>query len=518
MSIKVISGAWNACLHARGDESLDRVALMKAAVLAGCNLSKQDIRAYKPGQDRFTLADLTTYIHDHHQQQQKQQDQLVEAINTIKKGMSIEGGEVDGATLKKILQEHGERMTDAEIQQLFDTLDLTTSMHTIKFNEIVEQVAGTTALCLKSLTSTISSDTDPSPWFTKRLGGWYLLSQDKPLCAQYHFTLSEKSSIAIAVDNTAIDTTLVVIKDAGDDDSASVDIVGVSETVVDGTASLTLEDLAPGAYIILPLTTGVMLKPRAAQPKLRKLADTSKNEPELSKPVVEVLREVFARYNVSQSQSLSRAEYNLLLMCTDGELIDDDTWEYIAENFESKNGGITIKGFLDLYTQALRGTEGGDSGFYTTYIQPLGYDQQLNPDHVRSFTVSVATPRNAVLTEFSAVPHKAHLIDATWLQVIRENGHQEHLTSRLHCIIDRDHVRSSCAIVNEGTTTEMVKVDVTSSRGTVHILMGDEDGSGVATVEVDEGVAVVVCHVVATTSDDVASKKKLRIVTTLVHS
>ena len=64
----------------------------------------------------------------------------------------------------------------------------------------------------------------------------------------------------------------------------------------------------------------------------------------------------------------------------------------------------------------------------------------------------------------------------------------------------------------------MVKVDVTSSRGTVHTLMGDEDNSGVTTVEVDEGVAVVVCHVVAAASDDVTLKKKLRIVTTLVHS
>ena len=41
------------------------------------------------------------------------------------------------------------------------------------------------------------------------------------------------------------------------------------------------------------------------------------------------LREVFDRFDASGGGTLSRAEYDMLLMCTDGESSDDDAWQYM---------------------------------------------------------------------------------------------------------------------------------------------------------------------------------------------
>ena len=44
----------------------------------------------------------------------------------------------------------------------------------------------------------------------------------------------------------------------------------------------------------------------------------------------DALTEIFHRFDVSSSRSLSRDDYDLLVMWTDGEPCDDETWEYIS--------------------------------------------------------------------------------------------------------------------------------------------------------------------------------------------
>ncbi len=42
------------------------------------------------------------------------------------------------------------------------------------------------------------------------------------------------------------------------------------------------------------------------------------------------VKQIFERFDVTYSGALSRADYDLLLVCTDGEASDDDTWAYIS--------------------------------------------------------------------------------------------------------------------------------------------------------------------------------------------
>ena len=49
---------------------------------------------------------------------------------------------------------------------------------------------------------------------------------------------------------------------------AVIELVGISSTSVTAECALLCEALAPGSYVLLPLTTGCMLRPRASQPKM----------------------------------------------------------------------------------------------------------------------------------------------------------------------------------------------------------------------------------------------------------
>ncbi len=51
------------------------------------------------------------------------------------------------------------------------------------------------------------------------------------------------------------------------------------------------------------------------------------------------LKEVFQRFDVTGAGGLSRADYDLIVMCTDGEPSDDDTWAYISGSHQSYKHG-----------------------------------------------------------------------------------------------------------------------------------------------------------------------------------
>ena len=48
---------------------------------------------------------------------------------------------------------------------------------------------------------------------------------------------------------------------------------------------------------------------------------------------------------------MSRGEYDLLQLRTDGEVTDPETWEYIISNFEAEENLLLQEGLVQLFEQ-----------------------------------------------------------------------------------------------------------------------------------------------------------------------
>ena len=60
------------------------------------------------------------------------------------------------------------------------------------------------------------------------------------------------------------------------------------------------------------------------------LASLNNNANPSLEQATRALKETFSRLDATQCGSLGRDEYDLLMMLTDGEKCDDETWEYIT--------------------------------------------------------------------------------------------------------------------------------------------------------------------------------------------
>lgn len=145
--------------------------------------------------------------------------------------------------------------------------------------------------------------------------------------------------------------------------------------------------LSPGKYTVVPFTTGCKLRKRTAQPS-RSVALTrpAGDSHELTAECTKALKQVFQRLDADGRGSVSREEYSFLQVRTDGEPCDDETWEYVSENFNLEDGGLTEQGFLDMYGMFAASCEGDDTQFYPTF-KCLGYNQRLQLDEAVMFKV-----------------------------------------------------------------------------------------------------------------------------------
>lgn len=62
-----------------------------------------------------------------------------------------------------------------------------------------------------------------------------------------------------------------------------------------------------------------------------------------------------------------RNEYNMMLLYTNGEVCDDDMWEFTTSHFETQDNELTFEGFHELHLMKLEQQleDGGtDDDFY----------------------------------------------------------------------------------------------------------------------------------------------------------
>ena len=199
---------------------------------------------------------------------------------------------------------------------------------------------------------------------------------------EFRFSLDEPSEIYITLRldrsgyHRAMDVALLLLRQAEEDDRGSA-LVGASPSQWAKDPALRIH-LEAGDYTVVPFISGARLRPRASQPRLPpvKLCRPTANGWEPTQACVTALTQVFHRLDADGRGSISRDEYSYLQRKTDGEECDDATWEYVSDNFSMEDDGLTLEGFLEMYTQFAASCEGDDTKFYPTF-ECLGFNHKL---------------------------------------------------------------------------------------------------------------------------------------------
>ena len=70
------------------------------------------------------------------------------------------------------------------------------------------------------------------------------------------------------------------------------------------------------------------------------------------------LREIFDRLDENMDGFLGRSELNELLLSMEGTLLDEAVYQWVIRTFDSREGGVTADGFVDMYVWMLRASGG----------------------------------------------------------------------------------------------------------------------------------------------------------------
>ena len=147
--------------------------------------------------------------------------------------------------------------------------------------------------------------------------------------------------------------------------------------------------LEAGRYLALAHTSGARLRRRRGSTRHEALLVETKPRVRLTTDFRQLLEDVYARVDLDNSGSLSRAEFNLFNWRTSGEEVADEEWAVVEQNFPLVAGELTLDGFLTLHQMEAEDNAGDPRELRVT-VAAMGYSPELVQDESVTFTVSLA--------------------------------------------------------------------------------------------------------------------------------
>ena len=143
--------------------------------------------------------------------------------------------------------------------------------------------------------------------------------------------------------------------------------------------------LEPGQYIIVPRTTGCTLKrPDNAEIESIRLMDYHGNFHPL---LTSTITDIFNKFDLVISNSIDFKEFKIFLEIVGQHLADPAQFkdQYLSK-YNSHDGGITLKGFLDWWKSQL--VAHGEPAIWV-WLEKLGYDRDLYIFRSKLYTISI---------------------------------------------------------------------------------------------------------------------------------
>lgn len=424
------------------------------------------------------------------------------------KKMDINGdGLISFGELKKALTMYGEKMDESDVQEILEEAD-DNGDGRLDYEEFCEMLVSTADTCKElnqkkmkdentlrdrrpgSLSKKAISFNDvhgkpsKSPRSQgkvlkepKQLKEWNLIAKKgfvvveddgKFFCHCFLLKVLSTSKIWFTIqgtfqDDRHVDLSLFVLE------KVSKKVVAFTQGII-GENSCVQAELAQGEYNLLAFTTGCKLSARRFQSKrVVELVKTVNGEIEFTKRCRDALTEIFHHCDLDGNGHLSRKEFDIFQMRTSGELCDDDAWDVMVENFETKGKReITLKGFIDLNLMEARDSEGDPNDLWVTF-NSMGYNKALEPDQVAFYITEVYSRDCETKLEPVKIGSYGEILEQAVLLSIVENSTTRNLKGMRDLILHRyeDDTRVSLAVENKSRQSVLVRLNCKKSENCV---------------------------------------------------
>uniref|UniRef100_A0A1I7TVD3 EF-hand domain-containing protein n=1 Tax=Caenorhabditis tropicalis TaxID=1561998 RepID=A0A1I7TVD3_9PELO len=194
-------------------------------------------------------------------------------------------------------------------------------------------------------------------------------------------TLSLSNNTDVPKDRFNNDLFLVVYRDQK--------LIGLTSKVLDDRYSTGMMTVNPGDEIMIVGMGTTTNRKKSTTEKAIIIEENNK----LSKRFKYALMNIFDSFDVDQDGILNKDEMNFYTVaCGDSELTDQD-WEVYLNSFDNRDGGLTMKGFIQIHEMEAIDPEGNAVSDLWHSLLSLGYDSQLSSVFGCSYDIEARTSR-----------------------------------------------------------------------------------------------------------------------------
>jgi calpain-15 len=210
----------------------------------------------------------------------------------------------------------------------------------------------------------------------------------------------DERQVGVATKRQYLDIGIVVLKRLND---GTITVIGKQDFEIARQAELEIV-LEPGSYIVLPKTSGCLLKRPHDAPMERIKLLTAKGE--LTDLADSTLSDIFRKFDMLLNRELSYTEFKGFYECINRSLTEVEFKQKVLKRYCSNENGLSLKGFKDFFVDNIRSL--GEEAIWG-WLENLGYDRELYSVRSRCFILTFhseteisVTVRDAIQTDLDA--------------------------------------------------------------------------------------------------------------------
>ena len=164
-----------------------------------------------------------------------------------------------------------------------------------------------------------------------------------------------------------MDISIAILKKKGD---GSVEIIDFTDFELDRQVEIEYDFEEPGTYIILPRTSGCLLRKSPDLPNERAVLIDRMNN--LTTSCKSTISDIFRKFDMLLNRKLSYTEFKGFYECINKTLTEQEFDQKILAKYPSHEKGLSLKGFIEFFKDSIV-TIGEETVF--SWFESLGYDK-----------------------------------------------------------------------------------------------------------------------------------------------
>ncbi|OMJ86345.1 hypothetical protein SteCoe_12132 [Stentor coeruleus] len=210
----------------------------------------------------------------------------------------------------------------------------------------------------------------------------------------------DERQIGVSTKRQYLDIGIVVLKRLND---GTITVIGKRDFSINRECELEIV-LDPGSYIVLPKTSGCLLRRPEDAPMERVKLLTSKGE--LTDIAESTIHDIFRKFDMLLNRELSYTEFKGFYECINRSLTEIEYKQKVLKRYCSTENGLSLKGFKDFFIDNIKSL--GEEAIWG-WLDSLGYDRELYSVRSRCFILTFhseteisITVRDAIQTDLDA--------------------------------------------------------------------------------------------------------------------